>query len=75
MKTIQIYSKFIKLDQLLKFASIAESGSVAKAMILDEMVTVNGEVVTARGKKIVPGDQIQVEGLGEALEVKADDAP
>ncbi|MSS20029.1 RNA-binding S4 domain-containing protein [Pseudoramibacter porci] len=75
MKTIQIYSKFIKLDQLLKFAGIAESGSVAKAMILDEMVTVNGEVVTARGKKIVPGDQIQVEGLGEALEVKADDAP
>ena len=75
MKTIQIYSKFIKLDQLLKFAGIAESGSVAKAMILDEMVTVNGEVVTARGKKIVPGDQIQVEGLGEALVVKADDAP
>ena len=75
MKTIQIYSKFIKLDQLLKFAGIAESGSVAKAMILDDMVTVNGEVVTARGKKIVPGDQIQVEGLGEALEVKADDAP
>ena len=75
MKTIQIYSKFIKLDQLLKFAGIAESGSVAKAMILDEMVTVNGEDVTARGKKIVPGDQIQVEGLGEALEVKADDAP
>ena len=48
---------------------------MAKAMILDEIVTVNGEVVTARGKKIVPGDQIQVEGLGEALEVKADDAP
>lgn len=75
MKTIQIYSKFIKLDQLLKFAGVAESGSVAKAMILDEMVTVNGEVVTARGKKIFPGDRIEVEGLGEALEVTAEDTP
>jgi ribosome-associated protein len=64
MKTIQIYSKIIKLDQLLKFAGIAESGSMAKAMIQDEMVKVNGETVTARGKKLKPGDTVEVEGLG-----------
>jgi ribosome-associated protein len=64
MKTIQIYSEIIKLDQLLKFAGIAESGSMAKAMIQDEMVKVNGETVTARGKKLKPGDTVEVEGLG-----------
>ncbi|MGN0194106.1 MAG: RNA-binding S4 domain-containing protein [Pseudoramibacter sp.] len=73
MKTIQIYSETIKLDQLLKFAGIAESGSVAKAMILDEMVKVNGETVTARGKKLVPGDEVAVEGLG-TFQIASDDA-
>ena len=57
-QTVKISTEFIKLDQLLKFSGIAESGADAKDMILDEIVSVNGEVCTMRGKKIRPGDQV-----------------
>ena len=55
---VKISTEFIKLDQLLKFSGIAESGADAKDMILDEIVSVNGEVCTMRGKKIRPGDEV-----------------
>ncbi|HIU47900.1 MAG TPA: RNA-binding S4 domain-containing protein [Candidatus Avimonoglobus intestinipullorum] len=55
---LKISTEFIKLDQLLKFAGIAESGTDAKDMILDGIVLVNGAVCTMRGKKLRPGDQV-----------------
>lgn len=57
---ISINTEFIKLDQLLKFSQIAESGADAKDIVLSEMVEVNGELCTMRGKKIHPGDSIMV---------------
>lgn len=57
---IKISTEYIKLDQLLKFSGIAESGADAKDMILDEMVFVNGELCTMRGKKLRPGDVAEV---------------
>lgn len=57
---IQITTEYIKLDQLLKFSGIVGNGSDAKIMIIEEEVTVNGEVATQRGKKIRPGDVVQV---------------
>ena len=70
VEDIKIITEYIKLDQLLKFANIAESGADAKDMILDEMVEVNGEVCTMRGKKIRPGDVIDLKGVG-SVEVAA----
>lgn len=58
MEKVKISTEFIKLDQLLKFLGIAESGSDAKDMILDGIVSVNGEICTMRGKKIRPGDEV-----------------
>ncbi len=58
MEKVKISTEFIKLDQLLKFSGIAESGSDAKDMILDGIVSVNGEICTMRGKKIRPGDEV-----------------
>ncbi len=55
---VTIKTEFIKLDQLLKFSGIAESGADAKDMILDEIVSVNGEICTMRGKKIRSGDEV-----------------
>lgn len=55
---VKIKTEFIKLDQLLKFSGIAETGSDAKDMIIDEIVAVNGEICTMRGKKIRPGDEV-----------------
>ncbi len=57
---IKIKTEFIKLDSLLKLSQIAPSGGVAKLMIAEEMVLVNGELCTMRGKKIRNGDQITI---------------
>lgn len=57
---IKISTEFIKLDQLLKFSGIVGNGSDAKILILQEDVSVNGEIATQRGKKIRTGDTVQV---------------
>lgn len=53
---IYITTPFIKLDSFLKFCGAAESGSFAKQLIQDGTVKVNGEVCSARGKKLKNGD-------------------
>ena len=60
MTTISITTEFIKLQDLLKFASIVSTGGEAKLRILDGEVFVNGEVCTMRGKKIRPGDVVSI---------------
>ena len=62
METIKISTEFIKLDSLLKFASMANSGGEAKNLINDGQVLVNGEVCTMRGKKIRSGDVVSLDG-------------
>ena len=57
---VKIDTEYIKLDQLLKYASVASSGREAKLMIQNSEVLVNGEVCTMRGKKIRPGDKVSV---------------
>ncbi|RHO58515.1 S4 domain-containing protein YaaA [Eubacterium sp. AM05-23] len=64
MEIIEINTEFIKLDQLLKFAGLVGNGSDAKMVIQDEMVRVNGEICTMRGKKLRPGDVVEVEDAG-----------
>ena len=44
MKTITIHTEFIKLQDLLKFASLVATGGEAKERIQAGEVTVNGEV-------------------------------
>ena len=58
---VKLNTEFIKLDQLLKYASIVQSGAEAKLLIADELIRVNGEVCTMRGKKIRPGDIVEFE--------------
>ena len=54
--------EFIKLGQLMKKVGWISSGVDAKMLILDELVKVNGEIETRRGKKIYPGDVVTFEG-------------
>ena len=68
--TIQITTEFIKLDALLKFANVVMTGGEAKQVIQDGEVLVNGEVCTMRGKKIRPGDTVEIGG--EVFEVTAE---
>ncbi len=60
---IKIKTEFIKLDSLLKFSGLAESGSFAKMMIEETNIRVNGERCTARGKKIRNGDIVSVKNI------------
>ena len=67
MEKIEITTEFIKLDALLKFAGLCETGGEAKLCVEDGRVKVNGEVCLQRGKKIRPGDTVELDG--EAVEV------
>ncbi len=69
---VKITTEYIKLDQLLKFSGVAENGADAKDMILDEIVDVNGEVCTMRGKKIRPGDEVIVNFDDETLKIEVE---
>ena len=59
---VKITTEFIKLDSLLKFANAVATGGEAKQIVQDGLVKVNGEVCTMRGKKIRPGDVVEVDG-------------
>ena len=61
-KHIKIKTGFIRMDQFLKFAGVAETGGHAKQMIKEGIVLLNGEPCAQRGKKLYPGDQVTVEG-------------
>ncbi len=70
IEEVKISTEYIKLDQLLKFSGIAENGADAKDMILSEIVSVNDEICTMRGKKIRPGDEVIVEFEDETLKIE-----
>ena len=62
-ENVKIQTEFIKLDALLKFAGVTETGGEAKEAIQAGEVKVNGEVCTMRGKKLRPGDVVALEGV------------
>ncbi|MDJ0633770.1 MAG: RNA-binding S4 domain-containing protein [Xenococcaceae cyanobacterium MO_188.B29] len=59
----QVTQPFIKLDQFLKWQGIVQTGGEAKLRIKDGEVLVNGEVETRRGRKLIEGDRVNVEGI------------
>lgn len=60
MKMINISSEYIKLDQFLKLADCVPTGGMAKALLQDGAVKVNNEQEERRGRKLYPGDIIEV---------------
>lgn len=62
MEEIKIRDEYIKLGQALKAANLVDSGIMAKLVIQDGLVTVNGEVETRRGKKLIDGDIVSFDG-------------
>ncbi|WP_017317819.1 RNA-binding S4 domain-containing protein [Mastigocladopsis repens] len=59
----------IKLDQFLKFVGIAPTGGQAKLMIQEGDVKVNGTIETRRGRKLISGDKVTVEGQTFEVEI------
>lgn len=67
MKEIKINTDTIKLDQLLKFAGITQTGGQSKLIIEEGIIRVNGETVKERGKKIKRGDFIEIEDIDKFI--------
>lgn len=51
---------FITLGQLLKEEGIIPTGGAAKWFLKENKVLVNAEEDTRRGRKLYPGDQVQL---------------
>ena len=66
---IEIKTEFIKLDSLLKYAGVVETGGVAKEIIKDGYVKFNGEICTMRGKKVRAGDIVTIDELNMEIEI------
>lgn len=67
MEQIKLKGEFIKLGQALKAANLVDSGVMAKLVVQDGLVKVNGKVETQRGKKLTNGDIVSFEG--ETIEI------
>ena len=59
METITINEEYIRLDSLMKFSGLCNSGGRAKYLIQNGEVKFNGEVCTMRGKKCRNGDRVE----------------
>ena len=64
MKQIKIHSEYIKLDQFLKLSDCVPTGGMAKALLSENAVLVNGEPEDRRGRKLYPGYVVEVQGEG-----------
>jgi len=62
VREVAIRDESIRLGQLLKLADLVEDGGEAKEVLLRELVQVNGEVETRRGRQLVPGDVVALAG-------------
>ena len=62
MDKIRIHTEFIKLDALLTFAGLCETGGEAKERIQGGGGAGHGEVCTMRGKKCRAGDVVELDG-------------
>lgn len=65
---MQINGEYIKLDSFLKAVNEAASGGEAKIMVAEGLVSVNGEIELRRGRKLRPGDSVEVEGRSYGVE-------
>ncbi len=62
MNEVPIRDESIRLGQFLKLADLIDTGAEAKELMVQGLVTVNGEVETRRGRQLVPGDVVELGG-------------
>lgn len=64
MKRIEITTEYIALGQFLKLADCISTGGQAKSFLQEASIQINGDVDNRRGRKLYPGDLVEVEGCG-----------
>ena len=68
MEKIKIYTPYIKLGQFLKLINVVSSGGQEKIFLLTKIIKVNNEKENRRGRKLVIGDKINIEGKEYEIE-------
>lgn len=66
---VEIHTETIKLDQLLKFSGVLDSGGLAKQMIQEGSILLNGEEETRRSKTLQKGDEVTVLPLNQKIKI------
>ena len=61
MKKIYIRTDYLELKNLLKITNTIQTGGEAKYYLQECSVLVNGETENRRGRKLYPGDQVEIE--------------
>ena len=62
-ESIKIDTEYIRPQDLLKLSGLAATGGMAKLVIQNGEVKVNGEVCMMRGKKLRAGDTVVYDGV------------
>lgn len=60
----------IRLGQFLKLANIADTGGMARELIADGLVSVNGEVDLRRGRQLAAGDVVRIDTGEQVFELR-----
>ena len=60
--------EYITLQSLLQITDIVSTGGMVKVFLMEEEVRVNGEIENRRGRKLYPGDQVEVLGKTYLIE-------
>lgn len=61
-ETVPIRDEAIRLGQLLKLGNLVQDGAMARMVIENGEVTVDGETVMRRGTQIRPGQVVEYDG-------------
>lgn len=61
---IKINTPMIQLDQFLKWANILQSGGEIRFLLEENRIYVNGQLCTAKRKKLYPGDEVTITDVG-----------
>ncbi|MCM3740122.1 S4 domain-containing protein YaaA [Oceanobacillus luteolus] len=59
---VKISTEYITLGQFIKVLNVLESGGMVKAYLQEQGAVVNGELEHRRGRKLYPGDTVELEG-------------
>ncbi|MCL6626403.1 MULTISPECIES: S4 domain-containing protein YaaA [Alicyclobacillus] len=71
MSRVRLETDYITLSQLLKRVQAIATGGQAKVFLQEVPVLVNGEREQRRGRKLRPGDRVQVAGQVYVIEESA----
>lgn len=58
---VAIITEFITVDKLLKFAGVVDSGGQAFQLVLDGLVSINGNKISEKRKKVFIGDIVNID--------------